>query len=113
MPRIRFIFPSGFQSNNPHRPTRQNSTQLATKIQTWTIRVPTTKRQPILQRKTEHTKPENYMSWGTAFKGGIIQEITPEGETIWEHRDPYHHHDGRKTTIGGTIYLALEQVPKE
>jgi len=63
--------------------------------------------------KTEHTKPENYMSWGKAFNGGIIQEITPEGETIWEHRDPYHHNDGRKTTIGGAIYLALEQVPKE
>lgn len=62
--------------------------------------------------KTEHTKPENYMSWGTAFKGGILQEITPEGETIWEHRDPYHHHDGRKTTSDGAIYLALEPVPK-
>jgi SepF-like predicted cell division protein (DUF552 family) len=63
--------------------------------------------------KTQHTRPENYMSWGSAFKGGILQEITPEGEVIWEHKDPYHHHDGRKTSSGGAIYLDLEPVPKE
>jgi hypothetical protein len=63
--------------------------------------------------KTQHSKPENYMSWGQAFKGGILQEITPEGEIIWEHKDPYHHHDGRKTKRGGAIYLDLEPVPKE
>jgi len=62
--------------------------------------------------KTQHTKPENYMSWGRAFKGGILQEITPEGKVVWEHKDPYHHHDGRKTSIGGAIYLDLEPVPK-
>ncbi len=63
--------------------------------------------------KTQHTKPENYMTWGTAFKGGILQEITPENEVIWEHKDPFHHHDGRKTSTEGAIYLDLEPVPKE
>ena len=63
--------------------------------------------------KTQHTKPEKYMSWGQAFKGGILQEITPESEVIWEHKDPYHHHDGRRTSTGGAIYLNLELVPKE
>jgi hypothetical protein len=63
--------------------------------------------------KTQHTEPEEYMSWGQGFKGGILQEITPEGEVIWEHKDPYHHHDGRKTKNGGAIYLNLERVPKE
>ena len=45
------------------------------------------------------------------FKGGILQEVTPQGEVIWEHRDRYHHHDGRRTPSGGAIYLNLEQVP--
>jgi len=63
--------------------------------------------------KTQHTKPAEYMSWGQGFKGGILQEITPEGEVIWEHIDPYHHHDGRRTKNGGALYLNLELVPKE
>jgi hypothetical protein len=47
------------------------------------------------------------------FKGGILQELAPQGNIIWEHRDPYQHHDGRRTTNGGTIYLSLEKLSKE
>ena len=52
-------------------------------------------------------------SWAQGFKGGVLQEITPRGKVVWEHRDPYHHHDGRRTQSGGAIYLNLEPVPKE
>ena len=33
-----------------------------------------------------------FESWN-AFKGGAILEATPDGEVVWEHRDPDHHHD--------------------
>lgn len=47
------------------------------------------------------------------FKGGILQELDPQGNIVWEHRDPYQHHDGRRTKDGGAIYLSLEKLPKE
>ena len=47
------------------------------------------------------------------FKGGILQELDPQGNIIWEHRDPYSHHDGRRTPDGGAIYLSLEKLPKD
>ena len=47
------------------------------------------------------------------FKGGILQELDPQGNILWELRDPYHHHDGRRTTEGGVIYLSLEKLPEE
>ncbi len=47
------------------------------------------------------------------FKGGILQELDPQGNTVWEHRDPYSHHDGRKTSSGGAIYLSLEKLSKD
>jgi hypothetical protein len=46
------------------------------------------------------------------FKGGILQELDPQGNVLWEHRDPYQHHDGRKTKNGGAIYLSLEKLPE-
>lgn len=48
-----------------------------------------------------------------AFKGGEIREVTPSGEVIWRHGDKFHHHDQRKMSHGGALYLSLEKVPKE
>jgi hypothetical protein len=47
------------------------------------------------------------------FKGGILQELDPNGDTVWEHKDPYQHHDGRRTNNGGAIYLSLEKLLKD
>jgi hypothetical protein len=47
------------------------------------------------------------------FKGGILQELDPHGNVVWEHRDPYQHHDGRRTRDGGAIYLSLERLPDD
>ena len=53
---------------------------------------------------------DRFPAWNR-FKGGLIQEIDWDGNVVWEHRDPDHHHDARRTASGGTIYLALERVP--
>lgn len=46
------------------------------------------------------------------FKGGVLLEVAPDGRVLWEHRDPRHHHDARRTAGGGVVYLTVEPVPK-
>lgn len=47
------------------------------------------------------------------FKGGLMLELDWEGNTVWEYSDPYQHHDARRTSSGGVMYLAIEKVPEE
>lgn len=47
------------------------------------------------------------------FKGGVLMEVDWDGNVVWEHRDPYHHHDARRTSSGGAIYLAVERIPND
>lgn len=47
------------------------------------------------------------------FKGGLLREYDWDGRIVWEHVDPFIHHDARKMDHGGAIYLSLEQVPAE
>ncbi len=47
------------------------------------------------------------------FKGGAMMEVDWDGNVLWEHHDPMHHHDARRTEAGGAIYLTLEPVPAE
>lgn len=49
----------------------------------------------------------------TLFKGGALREIDWDGNIVWEHRDTFHHHEGRRLPHGGAIYPALEIVPDE
>lgn len=44
---------------------------------------------------------------------GMLAEIDWQGHIVWEHRDPYEHHDGRRTAAGGAIYLTAERIPDE
>lgn len=46
-------------------------------------------------------------------RGGIMQELEPDGKIVWEYRDPAQHHDARRTSNGGVVYLAIERVPKD
>jgi hypothetical protein len=55
---------------------------------------------------------DRFASWHR-FKGGILMEVDWSGKPVWEHRDPDHHHDGRRTTSGGAIYLNVERVPND
>ena len=47
------------------------------------------------------------------LKGGAMLEADWEGNILWRHRVQWHHHDGRRTESGGTIYLALYRVPDD
>ncbi|MFQ6030505.1 MAG: aryl-sulfate sulfotransferase [Dehalococcoidia bacterium] len=42
------------------------------------------------------------------FKGGAILEVDWEGNVVWEHYDPDHHHDARRTSKGGALYMTVE-----
>jgi len=39
-----------------------------------------------------------------------MMEVDWDGNVLWEHRDPAHHHDARRTEAGGAIYLTLEPL---
>lgn len=46
-------------------------------------------------------------------QGGILLEVDWDGRIVWEHRDPYQHHDGRRTLSGGAMYLTAARVPDD
>ena len=50
---------------------------------------------------------DRFPSW-KRFKGGVMIEADRHGNVVWEHRDPEHHHDHRRTESGGALYMTLE-----
>jgi len=62
--------------------------------------------------KTPDSPDDMFPAWQN-FKGGIMLEVAWDGNIVWEHRDPAHHHDGRRTDSGGALYLTIEELPKE
>ena len=52
---------------------------------------------------------DRFQSW-KRFKGGVMMEVDWDGNVVWEHRDIDHHHDARRTSSGGAIYLTVERV---
>jgi hypothetical protein len=52
---------------------------------------------------------ENVPWW---FKGGVVLEADPEGRIVWEYRNSYHHHDGRRLANGNTVVLTVESIPR-
>ena len=55
---------------------------------------------------------ERFPQW-SHFKGGILMEVNWNGKVVWEHRDKDHHHDARRTSSGGAIYLNIEKLPND
>jgi len=58
--------------------------------------------------------PENnprFALWA-AFKGGVVLEVDPKGQIVWEYKHPDHHHDGRRLRNGNIILLAIEKIPQ-
>ncbi|MBM4053474.1 MAG: aryl sulfotransferase [Planctomycetes bacterium] len=51
-------------------------------------------------------------NWNS-FKGGVMLEVDWDGNIVWELHSPYHHHDGRRTSSGGAIFLVVEKVSEE
>ena len=52
---------------------------------------------------------DRFPSW-KRFKGGVMVEVDRHGNVVWEHRDPDHHHDHRRTESGGAIYMTVEPM---
>jgi hypothetical protein len=44
---------------------------------------------------------------------GAMIELDWDGNTLWEHRDVYQHHDYVRLPNGNTLYLAWAKMPKE
>ncbi|HLF76086.1 MAG TPA: aryl-sulfate sulfotransferase [Dehalococcoidia bacterium] len=44
---------------------------------------------------------------------GLMLEMDWQGNILWEHRDPYQHHDARRTESGGAIYLTAQRMPDD
>jgi hypothetical protein len=55
---------------------------------------------------------ETYPMWPDwrTHQDGMLAEIDWHGNIVWEHRDPYQHHDGRRTPSGGALYLTAERI---
>jgi uncharacterized protein (UPF0248 family) len=55
--------------------------------------------------------PPRFPKW-SLFKGGVVLEVDPQGNILWEYKHPDHHHDARRLRNGNTIILAIEKVPQ-
>ena len=62
--------------------------------------------------KTRDETWDRFPSW-KRFKGGVMLEVDWQSNVLWEHRDPEHHHDARRTETGGAIYLTVEPMSAE
>jgi len=41
---------------------------------------------------------------------GLMREYDADSNIVWEHHDPYQHHDARRLPTGGAIYLAYTDL---
>lgn len=58
------------------------------------------------------SQPDIYGAW-MLWHGGAFYEVTPKGDIVWEHHDPFHHHDAQWLPNGNLLYGAMEPMPKE
>ncbi|WP_030251970.1 arylsulfotransferase family protein [Streptomyces violens] len=47
------------------------------------------------------------------YRGGVMQEVTPDGTVVREHIDPLQHHDAHHCGDGRILYAALEPLTGE
>jgi outer membrane protein assembly factor BamB len=51
-----------------------------------------------------------YPAWDI-WHGGHFMEATPSGDIVWEHEDPYHHHDAQWLDNGNLLYTVASPIP--
>ncbi len=56
--------------------------------------------------------PDVYGAW-SLWHGGLFQEVTPQGEVVWQYEDVTHHHDARWLKNGHLLYAACAPIPAE
>ena len=57
--------------------------------------------------------PDFEQTRGLGGSGGSIVELDWDGVKVWEHRDPYMHHDYERSLTGSTYYLLWEEMPAD
>lgn len=50
---------------------------------------------------------------GLAACGGLFQELDWDGNVVWQHEDPFQHHDFARLANGNTLYIGWELLPEE
>ena len=53
-----------------------------------------------------------YPAWDI-WHGGDFYEVTPDGDVVWRHEDPAHHHDAAWLANGNLLYTAAAVLPAE
>ena len=53
-----------------------------------------------------------YPAWDL-WHGGDFMEATPEGEVVWRHEDPLHHHDAQWLANGHLLYTVAQPLPAD
>ncbi len=53
-----------------------------------------------------------YPAWNI-WHGGDFMEVSPQGEILWRHEDPFHHHDGQWLDNGNLLYTAAAPMPAD
>jgi hypothetical protein len=44
---------------------------------------------------------------------GLMLELDRQSHVLWQHADPLQHHDARRLTSGGAVYLTAERMPDD
>ncbi len=57
--------------------------------------------------------PDFESTRGLGGSGGSIVELSWDGVKVWEHRDPWMHHDQERALTGETLYLRWEPMPAD
>lgn len=51
---------------------------------------------------------------GVALTGsGLLREYNWQGQVVWEHLDPWQHHDARRLANGNTVYAAYTPLASD
>ncbi|MGI4802507.1 MAG: aryl-sulfate sulfotransferase [Janthinobacterium lividum] len=50
--------------------------------------------------------PHHYAAW-PVWHGGQFSEVAPDGQVVWQHTDPLHHHDAQWLPNGHLLYGAM------
>ena len=59
------------------------------------------------------TPPDFEATRGLGGSGGSIVELDWDGVKVWEHADPWLHHDFKRSLTGNTVYLRWEEMPAD
>jgi hypothetical protein len=85
--------------------------QQGTPVQTWTVAGGLTFWCYLLPNGNLFANERADVRRGVALTGsGWMREYDQNSNVVWEHYDPYQHHDARRLAHGGAVYLAYTDI---